>query len=156
MSKTIVKKIIFKNTSPKVLFELYMDEIKHSKVTGSPAKIQFKEGSNFSTYDGYISGKNIHLVKDKLIVQTWRGTDWEKEEPDSIFIIKLQNKNKDVVLHAVHANVPKKQFESIKKGWHKKYWELWKKHLTSLAKEKKKQTNTRETAGKPIHKIAKK
>jgi activator of HSP90 ATPase len=140
MTKTITQKVVFKNTTPKDLYELYMDAKKHSVATGEPAKITAKEGAKFTAYDNYISGKNLHLVKDQLIVQSWRGADWDKHHIDSTFIIKLEPKGKDVVLHAIHANIPNEEVEGIKSGWHEFYWEPWKKHLASkpAAKAKKK------------------
>ncbi len=131
MTKTITQKVIFKNTTPKYLYELYMDEKKHSLATGAHAKITAKEGTKYSAYDGYITGKNLHLVKDKLIVQSWRASDWDKNHTDSTFIIKLEPKGNDVVLNVIHANVPTEQVEDIKTGWHEFYWEPWKKQMAA-------------------------
>jgi len=129
MAKTIVQKVVFKNTTSKALYELYMDAKKHSLVTGGPAKISAKEGSSYSVHGGYIKGKNLHLVKDKHIVQTWRAEGWDKNDVDSIFTIHLEQKGKDVVLHATHANIPDKHTASIEKGWHGHYWNPWKQHI---------------------------
>jgi activator of HSP90 ATPase len=129
MSKTIVQKIVFKNTTPGVLYDLYMNAKKHAMVTGAPATITAKEGSKYTAHGSYITGKNLRLVKDRLIVQTWRGADWEKDDPDSTFIIELSPKGKDVILHAIHANLPDKHAGSIDKGWHDHYWNPWKMHL---------------------------
>src|SRR5690349_1370205 len=129
MSKTIVQKVVFKNTTPKALYELYMDAKKHSLVTGGPALISTKEGSKYSVHGGYIKGKNLHLVKNKTIVQTWRAKDWDKSDMDSTFIIHLEQNGKDTVLHAVHANVPDKSAAGIDKGWFDHYWNPWKQHL---------------------------
>ncbi len=129
MSKTIVQKVVFKNTNAKALYDLYMDAKKHSIATGSPAKISAKEGTKYSVHGGYITGKNLQLVKDKLIVQTWRATGWDKADVDSTFMINLEQKGKDVVLHAVHANLPEKHAGHIGKGWHDHYWKPWKKYL---------------------------
>lgn len=131
MSTTIVQKVVFKNTTPKVLYDLYMNAKKHSMVTGGPAVISAKEGTGYSAHGGYITGKNLRLVKDKLIVQTWRGKDWDKEDVDSTFIIHLEPKGKDVVLHAIHANIPDKHSKHMDKGWHDHYWTPWKQHLAS-------------------------
>jgi activator of HSP90 ATPase len=106
-----------------------MDAKKHSLATGAPAKITAKEGAKFSAHGGYITGKNLQLIKDKLIVQLWRGTDWAKTDKDSIFIIQLEAKGKDVVLEAFHINVPDNQAEGIDKGWREFYWNLWKQYL---------------------------
>ncbi|HXC05079.1 MAG TPA: SRPBCC domain-containing protein [Bacteroidia bacterium] len=129
MSQTIRQKVLFKNTNPKALYELYMDSKKHSQATGSPAKLSGKEGGDFSAHDGYITGKNLHLVKDQLIVQTWRGSDWEEQDADSVFLIRLEKKGKDTVLHVVHAQVPDNQVKDIAEGWQTYYWKPWKKML---------------------------
>ncbi|MGZ4035024.1 MAG: SRPBCC domain-containing protein [Bacteroidia bacterium] len=129
MAKTIVQKVVFKNTSPKALYDLYMDAKQHSKVTGGPAKITKKEGAAYSVHGGYITGKNLQLVENEHIVQTWRAVDWAKSDPDSIFIINLEQKGKDTILHAIHNNVPDKAVKGIDKGWHDHYWKPWKQHL---------------------------
>jgi activator of HSP90 ATPase len=138
MAKTIVQKVVFKNTTPKDLYDLYMNAKKHSKATAASAKITTKEGAKFSAHDGYITGENLKLVKDQLIVQSWRGADWDKKDQDSTFMIHLEPKGKNVTLHAVHSNVPDNQADGIEKGWHTHYWEPWKQYL----------------AGKPIAKPA--
>jgi activator of HSP90 ATPase len=129
MSKTITQKVVFKNTTPKTLYDLYMNAKKHSFVTGGPAKISTKVGSAFSAHGGYINGKNLQLVKDKLIVQTWRAASWDKSDADSIFMVNIEQKGKDSILHVVHANVPDKHAASVDKGWHGHYWNPWKQHL---------------------------
>ncbi len=129
MAKTIVQKVVFKNTTPKALYSLYMDSKKHSLIAGGPCEISAKEGSKYSVHGGYIKGKTLQLVKDKLIVQTWRAQDWDKNEVDSTFIINLEEKGKDVVLHATHANVPDKHAASVAKGWNGHYWNPWKQYI---------------------------
>jgi activator of HSP90 ATPase len=130
MPKNIVQKVVFKNTTPKTLYNLYMDAKKHTLSTGMPAKITAKEGSKYSVSDGYITGKNLQLIKDTLIVQSWRAVDWAKGDADSTFIIKLEAKGKDTILEAFHINVPDNQFKGIDDGWRTYYWEPWKKYLS--------------------------
>ena len=129
MPKTIVQKVVFKNTSPKELYDLYMNAEKHSLATGAAAKISEKIGAKYTAYDEYIDGRNLHLVKDRLIVQTWRAQGWGPDDIDSTFIINFHPKGKNVELHVIHANVPDNEFESLKKGWHENYWDPWKKYL---------------------------
>lgn len=127
---TISQKVVFKETKKESLYDLYMNAKKHSEATGSPAKITEKEGSSFSAFDGYIVGKNLMIVKDQLIVQLWRGSDWAKKDPDSVFMLSLEQKGKDALLNMVHANVPEKQVDDLAKGWRDFYWKPWKKFLT--------------------------
>jgi activator of HSP90 ATPase len=129
MAKTIVQKIVFKSTTPKALYDLYMNAKKHSVATAAPAKISTRAGEKFATHGGYITGENILLIKDQLIVQSWRTQEWDPKEPDSTFIIELEQKGKNVTLHMVHANVPDKHAASIDSGWHTHYWGPWKLYL---------------------------
>ena len=123
MSKTIVQDVLFKGTTPADLYEIYVNAEKHSAATGAPAEICATEGSNFSAHSGYISGKNLQLIPGRLIVQTWRAQSWATDDIDSTFIIHLEPKGADTLLHAIHANVPDNAFDGLDSGWHKMYWE---------------------------------
>jgi activator of HSP90 ATPase len=136
--KTLTQKVVFKNTTPAQLYELYMDSKLHSLTTGAPAKITKKEGSSYSAHGDYIKGKNYQLVPGKLIVQSWRANDWKKSDLDSIFMLQFEIKGKDAVLNMVHANLPDDQAEGIKSGWTDYYWTPWKAHLSGLKIPKKK------------------
>jgi activator of HSP90 ATPase len=129
MAKTISHKVIYKKTTPKSIYDLYMNAKKHSMIAGGPVQISAKEGTSFSAHGGYISGTNLKLIKDKLIMQTWRAQNWDKTDGDSIFMIMLEPKGKDVIVHAVHTNVPDAHVASIDKGWHDHYWNPWKQYL---------------------------
>jgi activator of HSP90 ATPase len=129
MAKTITQKVVFKNTSPKSIYDLYMDAKKHAASTGWPTKISNKEGSKFITGGDYITGKNLVLMKNAMIVQTWRAKDWSKSDADSIFIITIEQKGKDAILNMIHANVPDKHASNLAKGWTSYYWNKWKAYL---------------------------
>ncbi len=98
-------------------------------MTGVPAEITSKEGADYFAHDGYIKGKNLRLIRDKLIVQSWRASSWNHTEMDSTFILMLEQKGKDAVLEMIHANVPDNEMESLAKGWNQYYWEPWKSYL---------------------------
>ena len=129
MPKTIIQKILFRNTTPKALYDIYINAKKHTAATGAMAKINSKEGSNFTAHGGYISGRNLQIVKNRQLVQSWRAQGWDKEIVDSILLINFEPKGKDTVLHLVHANIPDKHVKGIDHGWHEHYWEPWKKFL---------------------------
>ncbi|MGZ4049438.1 MAG: SRPBCC domain-containing protein [Bacteroidia bacterium] len=131
MPNTISQKIFFRDTKTKDLYDLYMDSKKNSTATGSPAHISPVEGGRYSAHDNYIKGKNLQLIINRLIVQTWRASDWDKNKVDSTFIICLEQRGNDAVLYATHANVPDNEYDSIKKGWHEYYWKPWKKFLSN-------------------------
>jgi activator of HSP90 ATPase len=126
MSKTIVQDVVFPNTHPDALYELYMDSSKHSRATGAPAEISPNEGGSYSAHNGYITGRNLQLVKNRLIVQTWRAQSWDKTDVDSTFIIYLEAAGK----------VPDSAEEGLNAGWHKMYWEPWRLYLAGTPIEK--------------------
>ena len=71
MSKIIQQTVTFK-ASPHEVYETLLDSARHAAFSGSPAEISREVGGAYSAYDGYISGKNIKLVPDREIVQSWR------------------------------------------------------------------------------------
>ena len=123
MAKTIVQQVVFKNTPVATLYNTYMDAREHSVSVGVSAKIQNKEGVRFSAYDNYVTGKNLQLIPNRLIVQSWRAQSWSADDVDSTFIIYLESQGADTLLHAIHANLPDNAADSIDSGWHKMYWE---------------------------------
>jgi activator of HSP90 ATPase len=127
---TIIQKVVFKNTKRESVYELYMNAQLHSLIIDGPVEITEKVGSSFNAFKGYITGKNLQLVKNQLIVQSWRGSDWDKNDADSAFLISLEQNVNDTVLNMVHANVPDDKAKSLDKGWHDHYWNPWKQHLS--------------------------
>lgn len=128
MSKTILQSVKFK-VSPKTLFELYMDSKKHSEVTGARAVLSRKSGGKFSAYDRYIVGRNLLIIPNYLIIQTWGGKDFKKTDPDSILMLTFNKIRGGTRLDLVHANVPGHHYRGIKEGWNEYYWEKWRKYL---------------------------
>lgn len=129
MKKEIIQEVVFKNTKPTTIFDLYMDANKHATISGKPVTISADEGSAFSAHGGYISGKTIKAMKDKLIVQGWRAMDWSEETDDSTLIIMLEAKEEDTVLNMIHTNVPEDKMAGVAKGWYGHYWNPWKQFL---------------------------
>ena len=86
-----------------------------------------------------------------MIVQTWRGSDWDKSDVDSILVLTFSEANNDQTqLEMVHANVPEEFAEDIKKGWKEFYWDKWKSYIKSLSKGPEKKSPAAKTKkGKP-------
>lgn len=107
---------------PKVIYSAWLNSKEHSKMTGSKAKIYSKTNSNFSAWDGYITGKTTELKTDEKIVQQWRTTEFPEDAQDSILEIELSETNEGTKLIMVHKNIPEGQGESYKKGWEDFYF----------------------------------
>ncbi|MHA1111505.1 MAG: SRPBCC domain-containing protein [Promethearchaeota archaeon] len=121
--KRIEQKILI-NASPHEIYEIFMDSKKHSKLTESKVTISRKVGGKFSVWEGEISGKNVALIEDKKIVQTWKsdGEDWGKSRYSTITLM-LEPKDKGTEINFTQEEIPESAFENVKKGWTTYYWE---------------------------------
>jgi activator of HSP90 ATPase len=119
-TKTIRQSATFK-TGPHAIYEMLMDSRKHRQFTGEKAAISRKVGGKFTAYDGYISGINLELVKDKKIVQSWRGSDWP-EGHFSRVTYSLKKVAGGTRLAFRQSGVPDKHYKGIRQGWIDYYW----------------------------------
>ena len=128
MPRTIQQRVTFR-ASPEALYGLYMSSRKHSAATGGPAVLSRKVGSRFTAWGGQLRGKTIALVPGRMIVQTWRGSDWKKHDADSILILTFEKAAGGARVCLVHANVPDAHAAGITRGWHTYYWTPWRAYL---------------------------
>jgi activator of HSP90 ATPase len=70
-----IEQTVFFEAAPDVIYDALLDPRKHSEFTGSPATTSAKKGATFTAWEGYITGKNLELVKGKKIVQEWKTTE---------------------------------------------------------------------------------
>ncbi len=124
MTKAIQQSVEFK-ASPATLFEMYVDSRKHSKATGAPAKVSRKAGASFIAFDGALRGRNLIVVPNKMIVQTWRSSAFKKSDADSILVITFTKTSSGTRVDLVHVNVPEQDHQGVTEGWNKYYWEPW-------------------------------
>ncbi len=88
--------------------------------SGEPAEMSAVPGSEFSLWDGSITGKNIAFEKDKMIVQQWYFGDRPEE---SIVTIKLHPHKEGSSLEVRHTNIPDEDYENIVSGWEEEYYQ---------------------------------
>ncbi|MEW5798366.1 MAG: SRPBCC family protein [Bacteroidota bacterium] len=119
-TKTLRQKVVFASDPHKV-YELLMDAKQHARFTGGKAAISRNVGGKFSVFDGYATGKNIELIQDKKIVQTWRASDWEEGHYSTVEFTFSPVK-RGTALTFVQKEIPSEQYASIKRGWHDFYW----------------------------------
>lgn len=116
--------------TPHQVFELWMDSTKHAAMTGGEAQISRQVGGTFQTFDGWASGKNLELVKDKKIVQTWRGDDWPAGH-FSTLTVQLIKAPTGTKLLFTQVDVPADKAKDVAKGWREYYWVPMKKILST-------------------------
>ena len=128
-SKTIVQSVFIK-ASPHEVYEVFIDSKKHSKLTESKAKISREIGGEFTIFEGDLEGKNIELIQDERIVQSWKSNEesWPKTHYSTI-TIELESAGNGTLLKFVQTEVPLASYESVKEGWNEYYWEPMKNML---------------------------
>jgi activator of HSP90 ATPase len=87
--------------------------------SGYKAVMSTEPNSEFSLWEGDISGKNIAFEPNKKIVQEWYFGD-QKEQ--SIVTIKLFENKKGTQVELNQTNIPDDDFENITVGWNEYYF----------------------------------
>ncbi len=108
------------------LFEMYLDPEQHGAFTGLAAMI---DGSEFRAFDGLLTGKLLHVVSPRLIVQSWRSVSFKDEDPESTLIISFTQEGDDGRIDLIHLDVPDHDFDGVTRGWDQKYFEPWREYL---------------------------
>ncbi len=84
--------------------------------TNQPAVMQEREGTEFSIFDGNITGRNIELKPNELIRQNWYFDDKESEVLIKLFPDKTRTR---IIIE--QTGIPEDAYENIKNGWNESY-----------------------------------
>jgi len=115
----------FKNTyiitaPPEEVFIALTNPLTIELWSGYPAVMDDKIGTEFSLWEGDISGVNLEIVSNQKIIQEWFfGENNEK----SIVTIQIQEHKKGSLVELNHINIPDSDFKNITEGWNKFYFE---------------------------------
>ncbi|MCB2220557.1 MAG: SRPBCC domain-containing protein [Bacteroidetes bacterium] len=88
--------------------------------TGEPAVMSTEPDTEFSLWNGDISGKNLEFVPNQKIVQEWF---FGKQEKPSIVTIKLHPHKKGTSVELIHTNIPEQDFDDFVEGWDDSYFD---------------------------------
>ncbi|HEV8306888.1 MAG TPA: hypothetical protein VGW35_04420 [Methylomirabilota bacterium] len=129
MPKTIQQSVTLPATAA-ALYRMYLNPRSHAAITGGPVKISAKPGSAFRAFNGALSGKMLGTRPGRMIVQTWRSTNFGSKDLDSILILTFWPRGKSGRIRLVHANVADRDVRGVTAGWKKYYWKPWRAYLT--------------------------
>ena len=108
--------------SPARIYQSLVDATEFAKLTGAPATGTAAEGGSFSLFGGHITGRQIELVPNQLVVQAWRAKTW----PAGIYSIArfelLGDGSKTRVVFD-HDGFPADMKDHLAAGWISNYWE---------------------------------
>ena len=126
-SITIHQEVDF-NASPQRIYDALLDAKQFSAFSTMPAEINRKLGGAFSLFSGHIIGRNVELIPNKRIVQSWRVVDW----PEGVYsIARFELKPQGPGTHLVfdHTGFPEELRDHLAEGWQDHYWARLKKYL---------------------------
>jgi activator of HSP90 ATPase len=133
---TIRHNVLIPLSSPEAVYRAFLSSKEHAQFTGSEAKCSARVGGRFTAWDMYISGKNIKLVRDKMIVQEWKTSEWPEGYEPSILKISLKKKGAGTQVNMIQSRVPASQVDQYDNGWYESYWEPLKRYFRAKAQSK--------------------
>lgn len=94
--------------------------------SGYEAEFSPTEGSEFSLWDGDITGRNLKFIENELIRQRWY---FDTQEDESIVTMRFKPEGKTTIVELLHENVPDEAYDELFEGWKKYYFGALKKYF---------------------------
>jgi activator of HSP90 ATPase len=107
--------------SPDQVYSAWLDSDEHSAMTGGQALITDQISGSFEAWDGYITGKNLELVRSSRIFQQWRTSEFEESDEDSLLEILFESEKEGTRIIIRHTNLPEHGMQ-YKQGWRDAYF----------------------------------
>ena len=112
------KKTFIINAEPSDVYAALTNPFTIELWSGYPAVMSAEPGSEFSLWEGDITGKNLEFVPDNKVVQEWY---FGEQSERSIATISIQPFRQDSQVTVEHTNIPDDDFEEIAEGWREYY-----------------------------------
>ena len=103
------------------LYRAWLCSKEHSAMTGARATIKAEEGSNFTAWEGYISGEIMGLEPESRIVTTWRTDEFPEDTDDSQVEILLRDSTQGCQFTLRHTSIPAGDGQKYFDGWQEYY-----------------------------------
>ncbi|WP_448698791.1 SRPBCC domain-containing protein [Mucilaginibacter sp. AW1-3] len=114
-----LKKYYIISASPEEVYTTLTNPLSIQLWTGEEAVMSTEPGSEFSMWEGSITGKNLEFIEGKKIVQQWYFGD---NPDDSIVTIILHPHKDGTSAELRHTNIPDEDFNDIAEGWDNAYF----------------------------------
>jgi len=109
----------FIKTTPAELYHAMVNPFTIELWSGYKAEMSTEAGSEFSLWEGEITGRNLEFIPDQKIVQEW---DFEGSPERSIVTITLTKNKGGCSVQVLHENVPDEAMENMEEGWKDYYF----------------------------------
>lgn len=112
-----IKKYFKLSASPADIYNAITNPVMIEIWTGEKVEFTAEADTEFSMWDGSITGRNIKFEADKMIQQVWY---FDKEE--SMVTIKLHPDKTYTSVELRHENIPDDAYQNIADGWVEDYF----------------------------------
>ena len=114
---------------PARLYAMYLNPKIHAAITGAPVTIAARAGARFKAFGGALTGTILQVIPKRLIVQSWRSTQFSNRDLDSTLILSFSSFGKSGRIELTHVNVADDDFGGVSEGWSKYYFVPWRAYL---------------------------
>jgi len=127
--RSVIQQSIILPAPAEKLYAMYLDPAPHAAITGAPVTIGPNSGDPFRAFEGNLSGTILTVVAPTLIVQSWRSTHFNDNDPDSTLILTFTPHGGEGRIDLVHLDVPSQDYQGVADGWEAYYWRPWRRYL---------------------------
>ncbi len=118
ISMKTFKKSFKINAEPSDIYSAITNPFTIELWSGYPAVMTAEPESEFSLWEGDITGKNLEFVQDKKVVQEWYFGDQQEK---SIVTITISPDRENSLVTVEQSNIPDDEFNDIAEGWREYY-----------------------------------
>lgn len=113
------KKYYIINASPAEIYLALTNPLTIYLWSGEEAVMSAEPNSEFSLWEGSITGINLEFEQDRKIVQEWF---FGEQEAPSVVTIKLHEHKQGTSVELRHSNIPDDDYNDIVEGWDTVYF----------------------------------
>ena len=109
--------------SPNAIYTAWLDERKHSAITGGRATVEPWVGGRHTAWDGAVDAVFVELDTGRRLVMTWRSASFPKDAYDSRVEVSLEPVAGGTKVTVAHSGIPQGLTEDCKREWRNHYLE---------------------------------
>ncbi|HPR73980.1 MAG TPA: SRPBCC domain-containing protein [Bacteroidales bacterium] len=106
------------NALPSDVYSAFTNSFTIELWSGHPAVMSTEPGTEFSLWEGDITGRNIEFVPDRKIVQEWY---FGEQQEKSVVTVTIRPERDYSLVTVEHTNIPDDDYENITEGWNEYY-----------------------------------
>ncbi len=114
-----IKKYFLIEAAPEDVYRALTNPATIQLWSGEPAVMNETAGTEFSLWEGSITGVNLEFIPGKKIVQQWF---FGEQEEASIVTLILHEHKHGTSAELRHTNIPEVDYDNILEGWEENYF----------------------------------